>query len=653
MGGSAQSRNQVIGLLLNLDASSPNYNTLSVFRDGQRIAQPQKLSEHLRGKVLFPHICFRNLSVQVLTTPLPTKALPFKCRSLVGAAEADVVVAPCDEAGEDGRYEVVVPVALPDEGTFAWLDEFLERNPRFVELSDRKILEWAMQSGVWKHKTYRSCNDKPEFGFELPSMDDFSLRRVINSIAPVMPRHYVVMEVKSNLIEEERRETIERFRSPHFKKVAHVVVGEPTEVFKQVQLDKLLQEKQEQADQVWKAKRVEEEKRRHVLKRQKELEAMRKRAEEARKKAAEEAKRKRAEEARKRAEAIRRKALAAKNTEEGSEGDMGDEEGGEQEETRMDIDEVKAEGVKEEDDGQKDEVEADDAVPPRVELTEHEKTLWFGPQRETPDLAPSAVASSLARLSIPEKTEGFDSVKFEWFDEAASKAYLREWVVNKKKNSRVEDLKPGEWFQGWHKAWSKTFSEWQAKHKAWKLAHAQKEREAAKKRRAEEEAKKSRRLAAEVAGEPFEEDEEEEVVEEVDVSSVENVMDVGNGSPLFKDFALEDWALLQLRYEFYTMQRAFTMDVHDQDRHGIPEPHLGFYYTKYFKKTLNPSHFSVKSSAELAMLVKDAPRRRRERSVVRAQQTWCAPRLVEQEFASTFQHIMCGQTCFALWWLCV
>ena len=82
------------------------------------------------------------------------------------------------------------------EGTFDWVDGFLKKNPGYVELSDRKILDWAASSGVWKPKTtgWKNSNDKPEFNFGLPSMDDLSVRRLINNIAPVVPRNYLVME---------------------------------------------------------------------------------------------------------------------------------------------------------------------------------------------------------------------------------------------------------------------------------------------------------------------------------------------------------------------------------------------------------------------------------------------------------------------------
>merc|ERR1712187_427544 len=112
----------------------------------------------------------------------------------------------------------------------------LEKNPHYVELSDRRILEWAAASGLWKPKGggWKTSNDKPEFNFGLNGMDDFSVRRVINSVAPVVPRHYVVMEVKSNLVAAERKEVLARFSAPHFKRVAHVLRCEPQEEYKQL-----------------------------------------------------------------------------------------------------------------------------------------------------------------------------------------------------------------------------------------------------------------------------------------------------------------------------------------------------------------------------------------------------------------------------------
>merc|ERR1719215_1256602 len=83
-------------------------------------------------------------------------------------------------------------------------------------------------------------NDKPEFNYGIPAMDDLSVRRVISSIAPLIPRNYVVMEVKSNLIVEERKNILTRFSAPHFKKISQVVMGEPDDDFTEAVQKKML-----------------------------------------------------------------------------------------------------------------------------------------------------------------------------------------------------------------------------------------------------------------------------------------------------------------------------------------------------------------------------------------------------------------------------
>merc|ERR1712113_721887 len=117
----------------------------------------------------------------------------------------------------------------------------------------------------------------------------YSVKRVVNSIASIVPRNYVIMEVKSNLIESERKEVLKRFSAPHFKKVAHVVMGEPSAEFKSMELEKMLVEKQEKADKDWKVKKAEKERKKQIAERQKQLAEAKKKFEEERKKKAEEA----------------------------------------------------------------------------------------------------------------------------------------------------------------------------------------------------------------------------------------------------------------------------------------------------------------------------------------------------------------------------
>merc|ERR1740138_362449 len=137
-GKSRFAKDKTIAVVLNLDSKSPNANTIAAYIDGEKICDPKPLPEGLKGETLFPTVTYKSMSVQVNFGPTPLKDLPFKCRMVSSAANSDVVVTASKEP-KDKKYEVVVPVAFPDEGTFAWVDSFLEKNPQYVELSDRKI----------------------------------------------------------------------------------------------------------------------------------------------------------------------------------------------------------------------------------------------------------------------------------------------------------------------------------------------------------------------------------------------------------------------------------------------------------------------------------------------------------------------------------
>merc|ERR1719215_1093032 len=191
--------------------------------------------------------------------------------------DASVLTVPKDQA-----KEVIFPVCLPDEGTFDWLDMFLEKNPQYTEISDRMIVKWAEQSGLWRPKTssWKNSNDKPDMNFGIPLMDDFSVRRVLSSIVAAQPRHYIVMEVKSNLITEERQELLRRFCAPPYKKVAMIVMGAPSSDFKDRIHDLMLKEKQESLELEWRRKKEEEERRKTIELQQKQLAEAKRKAEE-------------------------------------------------------------------------------------------------------------------------------------------------------------------------------------------------------------------------------------------------------------------------------------------------------------------------------------------------------------------------------------
>merc|ERR1712136_90284 len=520
---------------------------------------------------------------------------------------------------KDGRCEAVFPVGLPDEGTFDWLDSFLERNPRFVELSDRKILDWVHRSGLWKQKStgWKHSNDKPEFNFGIPALEDLSVQRVLQTVASIVPRNYVVMEVKQNLVASDRKDNVRRFSLPSYTKVAHVVMGEPTSDYKQITLEKLLMEKQVKSDSEWKANRLREERRKQIEAKQRQIEENRRKVEEDRKKSVESVKKKVEEEIR------RKEAEVAEKATEGMEG-ASEEAAYEQKEATTECEEQTethyvemASEEQEEKNGTEDqmELESKGLDPPIVELSEEERNMWFRTPT-TPDLSSLVLSQSFAHFTVPESDEGFDVIRYEWQDADASKEYLRKWVLEKKLTSRIEDLQPSPWFQERLAAWHKAIAEWMKKQKefndgkeAAKSKDAPEEGEATKEKEHQETEEKQESVVAE-------HDDDAEMKDDVDIFSVEDVCNVGNGEPLFSNFSFEDWALLQLRFEFYTLVQAFRHDVQDPERVGVHESHLPFYFNKYYRKQLNAKYFGTNTNQDLVDLVKDTVRIDEEKQVL-------------------------------------
>merc|ERR1740129_2210810 len=322
-------------------------------------------------------------------------------------------------------------------------------------------------------------------------------------------------------------------------KSATVLIGEPTKEYKDSVGALILADKQAKAD---------------VARKKKEQEALRT-------KLFEEKKRK-AEEARKMKEVARKK----------KEGKDDEEE-----------EEAKVEKM---------EVEPPAAEEPPVELTEEEKKLWFRKM----DLSDLAMASSFANFSMPTKEDGFDSITYAWASEAGTATFLKDWVLQKKLTSRVEDIKPGDGFKEAWAQWQKTEKEWRKKQTEWKDPAKKKALIAAK----EEEAK---RKAEEEGGEP----KELPVIdsEEIEVDDVEDICDLGNGEPLFANFAYEDWSLLSTRYELHLLLHSFKKDLDDSDRPSFSPDHLAFYYSRYFKKDFNLKYFSCEQFSDLAELIND------------------------------------------------
>jgi len=95
-------------------------------------------------------------------------------------------------------------------------------------------------------------------------------------------------------------------------------------------------------------------------------------------------------------------------------------------------------------------------------------------------------------------------------------------------------------------------------------------------------------------------------MEELDPMTVEDILNVGNGEPLFANFTYEDWTLLNTRYELHLLVHSFKKDLNDPDRPGFTVKDMGFYYGKYYKRSWNFSQFGVAEFDDLVDLLKDS-----------------------------------------------
>merc|ERR1719272_986091 len=94
------------------------------------------------------------------------QALPFRCTMF-----ADILKADCEQSAlkpsTDGSFQVVVPVGLPDQGVFDFVDYYRSEHPHFEELSDRRLLRWCRDSGLEAEegRSATSSRDCPDFSF--------------------------------------------------------------------------------------------------------------------------------------------------------------------------------------------------------------------------------------------------------------------------------------------------------------------------------------------------------------------------------------------------------------------------------------------------------------------------------------------------------
>jgi len=606
--GASFHQGMMVAVVLNLDASSPNKNTISLFKNGKRACQPVPLPEELVGKTLFPAVSFRNATMHV-NFGAPVMPLPFKCNSVQDATSKDGVVTKY-AAPEGGKYTALFPVSLPDEGSFDWLDSFLEKNPDYTEISDRAFADWAMKSGLHSNGAKKS-NDKPD----QVALDGLSgIKRLLMEIASMQPRNFVIMEVKGNLIKEERAAALAKFKnSGVFKTVADVIASTPPSSFQNIVRAKTTKAKQDIADREAKVEHAKEVREWKTKKNTKHAEFAKKKNEKNAKKNAAKALKTREAAIKKAKHAAAVKAAKAKG-----EAEPPAEEEAEEEVAEESEDEVESEG----------EPEPTETPAAKVSLTAEEKAIKFA-AHAVADLTPSALALAFTKFSFPADDE-FDTVKYSWAKDKEAAEYLKNWILSKKLVTRVEDISPSASFKQKSQQWSSTLQQWRTKQADYRSMVAKKvaakNAKAAAKVAAERKAKMlaeakakavadgkdddKEKKAEEPAPAVVEEEEEEPEVEidfeGLDVFGAKDILDIGGSAPLFRDFQNDDFTLMALRVELHLLVHAFSKDCNDPDRTGMHLDHVGFYYQKYFGKPLNFSSYGVQKPAELIELVKDS-----------------------------------------------
>jgi len=223
----------VVGVLINLDQSSPGANTLSVFIDGVRAGEPQQIPNHLHNTALYPTFTFRNLTLGVNFGQYgkQLRCLPFRCRMLSEIAEAHHERIACPTP--DANQAFYVPIGLPGEGFFDFVDYLMEKRPDCVELSDRRVLEWCYKSGLAAQGDPGPTNsrDSPDFLFGPTDLDSKSWRHMLKSLAHLTTRNHLVAELASNLCSDERQALLSKIPRGQ-KKIALVAIGEPSSDFR-------------------------------------------------------------------------------------------------------------------------------------------------------------------------------------------------------------------------------------------------------------------------------------------------------------------------------------------------------------------------------------------------------------------------------------
>jgi len=136
-------KDDIIGVLLNLDAKSKNKNTLALFVNGKRASEPQLIPESMLKGPLYPHVAFRGCSLG-LHFEHQQKMLPFTVCMIGNAQPADIEKSPiCAVDNPKATYPVGVEMD-------AFVNDFIATNIGVVELSTSYFDQWCKESSFSK-----------------------------------------------------------------------------------------------------------------------------------------------------------------------------------------------------------------------------------------------------------------------------------------------------------------------------------------------------------------------------------------------------------------------------------------------------------------------------------------------------------------------
>lgn len=136
-------KNDVIGVLLNMEPKATNKNTISLFVNGKRASEPQPLPESMLKETLYPHVAVKGCSIGV-HFDVQQKPLPFSVTMIGAAAPTDIEKS---KIGFVAEPKAVFPVGLETE---TFVQDFLAKNVGYMELTQQYFNQWCKESSVNK-----------------------------------------------------------------------------------------------------------------------------------------------------------------------------------------------------------------------------------------------------------------------------------------------------------------------------------------------------------------------------------------------------------------------------------------------------------------------------------------------------------------------